>query len=487
MQCTRVLLFTWTVLVAARPADAQGRPLAEHPKVVQAMELLRVWLDAQRDYDRLPGLSAAVVQDQQVVWSGGVGVTDLAKNTPATDQTIYSICSISKLFTSIAVMQQRDAGKLRLDDPATKFLPWLTIRQTAPDYGPATVEGMLTHASGLPRESDHPYWTGPDFPFPTRDQIVERIGKQETLYPAETHYQYSNLAMTLLGEIVAATSGRGYADYVTANILRPLGLTSTAPEMPDPAKEPRLARGYGSPTRQGTREPVAPFQVRGIAAAAGYSSTAQDLAAFAQWQFRVLGGKAGNGVLAMNTLREMQRIHWAEPDLQTTYGLGFSIWRNAGNTTFVGHGGSCPGYRSQLLLQPKDKVATVFLTNAMTNASTYARAMYDIMGPALIAAAKDTGAVKPVVASLAAYAGTYNDQPFGSESAVVPWEDGLAMLDLPTMNPAGDLTRLRKTGEHTFRRVRADGELMEPYVFTMGPDGKATSYTVHQNPYRRIR
>jgi len=479
------LLALLFLLAVPSPVLAQ-RPLAEHPKVQQALELLRVWLDAQRDYDRLPGLSAAVVHDQQVVWSGGAGVTDLTTNTPATDQTIYSICSISKLFTSIAVMQQRDAGKLRLDDPLTRHLPWATIRQTAPEYGPATVEGMLTHASGLPRESDHPYWTGPDFPFPTREQIVERIGRQETLYPAETFFQYSNLGMTLLGEIVATTSSRPYADYVTTNILRPLGMSSTAPEMPDPAKAPRLARGYGSLTRQGLREPVAPFQARGIAAAAGYSSTAQDLATFAKWQFRLLGSKGGTEVLAMNTLREMQRIHWADPDVQTTWGLGFMVWRVKG-VSFVGHDGSCPGYRTALLMQPKDKVATIFLTNTMVDATDYAEAMYEIVGPALIAAAKDTGAVKPADSALATYTGTYGSQPWGSEAAVVAWEEGLAIVRLPRMTPVEGMTKLKKTGEHTFKRVRTDGELMESYVFTMGPDGKATRYTVHGNHYTRLR
>jgi len=483
---TRRILFA-LLLAAASPAPLPAqRPVADHPKVAQALELLRVWLDAQRAYDRLPGLSAAIVHDQQVVWSGGIGVTDLATNTPATDQTIYSICSISKLFTSIAVMQQRDAGKLRLDDPLTRHLPWATIRQTAPEYGPPTVEGMLTHASGLPRESDHPYWTGPDFPFPTREQIVERIGRQETLYPAETFFQYSNLGMALLGEIVATTSGQPYADYVSANILRPLAMRSTAPEMPDPAKEPRLARGYGSVTRQGVRELVAPFQARGIAAAAGYSSTAQDLATFAKWQFRLLASKGGTEVLTMNTLREMHRIHWAGPDPTDTWGLGFVVWRDKG-TMFVGHDGSCPGYRSALLLQPKDRVATVFLTNAMADASTYAEQMYQIVGPALIAAAKDTGTVKPADATLAAYSGTYGAQPWGSEAAVVAWDEGLAIVRLPHMSPVEGMTKLKKTGEHTFKRVRADGELMESYVFTMGPDGKATRYTVHGNHSPRLR
>ena len=65
-----------------------------------------------------------------------------------------------------------------------------------------TIESLLTHSSGLPRESDYPYWGGPDFPFPTRQQMIEKLKTQSTLYPAQRHYQYSNLAVSLAGEVV---------------------------------------------------------------------------------------------------------------------------------------------------------------------------------------------------------------------------------------------------------------------------------------------
>ena len=210
--------------------------------MASALEVVRVWLDAQRAYEQIPGISAAIVHDQELLWSGGFGFADLARTAPATPKTIYSICSISKLFTSIAVMQLRDAGKLRLDDPVGKHLPWFTIERSAPEGPEITIEGLLTHASGLPRESDYPYWTGPDFPFPTREQIVERISKQKTLYPAETYFQYSNLGLTLAGEVVAAASGMPYAEYVRRNILEPLGLSSTT--LGDPR---RVNAAAGSP------------------------------------------------------------------------------------------------------------------------------------------------------------------------------------------------------------------------------------------------
>jgi CubicO group peptidase (beta-lactamase class C family) len=467
---------------------AGGAALATHPRVAAALDTAATWLEAQRAYEEIPGVSAAIVYDQDVLWIGAYGLADIARRAPARPDTIYSICSISKLFTSIAVMQQRDAGRLRLDDPVRRHLPWFDLRVTAPEAGDITIEGLLTHASGLPRESDHPYWTGPSFEFPTREAIVAGLKNQETVYPAETYFQYSNLGLTLAGEVAAAAAGQPYAAYVKARILDPLGLASTFPEMPEAERGRRLATGYSAIQRDGTRSPMPFFQARGIAPAAGFASTAEDLARFASWQFRVLGGHGGTGVLAAPTLREMHRVHWVDPDFETTWGLGFSVWRSDGRT-FVGHGGSCPGFRTQLLLKPDEKIATVFMANALgVNAQQYAQRLYDLVAPAVRAATRPDqpeAAPKPPDPTLAAYVGTYRSS-FGGEIAVVRWEDGLAMLGLPTTDPVRALTKLRPAGEHTFRRVRRDEALGEAVVFEMGPDGRAARIRWWSNYYPRV-
>jgi len=323
------------LLFAAFCLFSNAQPIANDPRVAAALELARTWVEAQRAYERIPGVSAAIVHDQEVLWAGGFGLADVAAARPAGPDTIYSICSISKLFTSIAVMRERDAGKLRLEDPVGKHLSWFRLKR-AEGEGDVTIEGLLTHASGLPRESDYPYWSAPDFHFPTREQIIERIGSQPALYSPETNFQYSNLGLTLAGEVVAATSGRPYDRYVGSNILQPLGLSSTTPEMPESELGKRLATGYSALDREGHREPTPFFLARGIAPAAGYASTAGDLARFASWQFRLLQ-KGGTEILKATTLREMHRIHWVEPDLETLWGLGFTVWKS-GDKVFVGHG-----------------------------------------------------------------------------------------------------------------------------------------------------
>ena len=468
-------------LLTVPPLHAQ-QPLADDPGVAEALHLLDTWMDAAQAYEGIPGASLAVVHDQELVWARGFGFAHVEREEPATPSTMYSICSISKLFTAVGVLQLRDQGRVDLDDPVAQHLEWFRIRDEFAEAGPVTVEGLLTHTSGLPREAKAPYWTGPDYPFPTHDEIVATLPAQSMLYPPRTYYQYSNLGLTLAGEIVAAASGRTYDDYIRASILDPLGMTSTFTDHQDRFRGNRLASAYTARGRDGRRHPVPDYRVRGVSPAAGFISTVEDLARFASWQFRVLDGD--DPLLDRNTLREMHRVHWLEPDGETTYGLGFSVWKSDGDT-FVGHGGSCPGYRSHLLLRPQNRVATAFAANGQgVDARRFAQTAYDIVAPALRQAARErddevaaggapAGGQDGATAeqeTLRRFTGTY-ERSFGGEIAVLIRDGELHVLPLPTNDPLEALTRLRHVEDATFRRVRDNGDLGEEFVFEELPDG----------------
>src|SRR6188768_755629 len=235
---------------------------AQTEKPVDAFRLLDKWLEAQVEYDNLPGISVGIVKDQELVWSGAYGKSDVAKNIAAQPSTIYSICSISKLFTSVAIMQLRDAGKLRLDDEVASILPWFSIKQQYADSGPITIRTLLTHSSGLPREADFPYWV--ESSFPTKEQIIQKLKEQQTLYPASTYFQYSNLGISLLGYIVEQTSGIPYDQYVNDNILKPLRLADTRPYFPKELWHGKMATGYSELNRKGERRMLEAFETKGI-------------------------------------------------------------------------------------------------------------------------------------------------------------------------------------------------------------------------------
>jgi CubicO group peptidase (beta-lactamase class C family) len=459
-------LAVFSVLVSQPNLPAVG----SHPRVREAAAALARWLDGQRAYQRIPGISAAVVHDQEVVWEGGSGLADLSRKTPATSATVYSICSISKLFTSLALLQLRDRGKLRLDDPVAKHLPWFTPKNTHADGGPITVKGLLTHASGLPSEAADSYWVEPKMEFPTHDELVKAVSARETLYRPETYIQYSNMGFTIAGEVVAAAAGQSYADYVIANLLQPIGLENTFSEMPVSERGKRLATGYSQWPREGDRHVMPFYQTKAMAPAAGYASTALDLAKFASWQFRVLGGQSAE-VIGPNTLREMQRVHFVDPGWQTTWGLGFQVWRDDGKT-FVGHGGSCPGYRTQLLLKPDERIATIAMANTFdTDAHGLAQQVYHLVAPAIKAALADSArTIAAASPELERYLGSYS--AIGGELEVIRWEGGLATMRIPSDRPAATITKYRKVGEHTFRAIRADGNLGDAMTFDLGPDGR---------------
>jgi len=496
LRAATLLLFA-TGALAPPAATAQ---LAQDEAVTEALAVVETWLDAQLAYEQIPSFSAAIQHDQELVWSGVMGMAHPASKAPATPETLYSICSISKLFTAVSVLQLRDRGLLDLRDAVADHLPWYAVEQRYTNSPPVTIEGILTHSAGLPRESNQPYWTGPDFPFPTRDEVISGLEDQQTLYPARAYFQYSNLGLTLAGQIVEELSEVPYDTYVRLNVLTPLGMSNTYPEIPVEHRGGQLATGYSAPTRSGEREEVAFFQAKGIAPAAGFASTAEDLARFAAWQFRLRAEGNRDEVLQAHTLDEMRRVHYVDPAWNTFWGLGFSVSRR-GDKTFVGHGGSCPGFRSQLQMQNDERIATIFMANAMVNAGMYTRGMYDLVAEAVRDATKeedditatsdgDTEAVhshRGMSPDLAPYIGTYSAQPWGSETAVVQWKGGLAFLSLPTDNPLNALSKLGHDSGDVFYRIRDDGERAEDVLFHRDDSGAVTSYSVHGNHSARVR
>lgn len=473
-----VFLATLNLAYAQTPKEAETKSQER----AEALRIADAWLDSVQVYQHIPAISAGVVSGDTLIWSKGYGTIDANHSVPATPQTLYSICSISKLFTSVSLMQMYESGKVRLDEPLTTYLPWAKLKPVTDDTVPVTLRGLLTHSSGLPRESDEPYWSGPDYPFPTQDEVRKVIGTQTMLYPSERYFQYSNLGLTLVGETVEAVSGEKYAKYAQTHVLDPLGLKDTHPFLPMDLYGKRLAVGFGAIQRDGTREQLKAFDARGITPAAGYTSTVEDLGKFASWQFRLLRtGKPE--ILRASTLREMQRVQFMDPNWKTSWGLGFTVVHRD-NHTYVGHSGDCPGYHTTLELRPQDELAVIAMETGAEHPGTWADAVFGLLdkrkGYAFKAPAPATGV------DLEAFAGHYSSQPWGAEILVLPWASGLAVLQLPNANPAEAMYFLKPKGGDIFRVVREDGSEADEVTFVRDGAGKVTGYKQFSNTRQRI-
>lgn len=451
--------------------------IADHPRVKEASALVDIWLEAQQDYEELPGLTFAVIHGQEPITNGGFGYANPNKKLPANADTIHSICSISKLFTGIATMRLEEQGKLRLDDPVSKYVDWFTIENHYPQQGEATVQNLLSHSSGLPREFRHSFWN--TLQFPNTKALAEAIGKQRTLYPADTYFSYSNLGLSVSGAVVASVSGETFDDYVTQHILQPLGLRDTRPVMPKALHGKQLAIGHSAKQRDGKRLTLPYFNAQDVGPAAGFSSSANDLAKFAAWQFRLLSN-GGEEVLQANTLRKMHRAHWLDDDWSNAWGIAFSLWQDE-QEKFVGHNGHCPGYTTQLLMQPKDRIATVVMANAsQVPVNEYAQQTYRIVAPAIKTAAEaiannsQPSEAKVLNKEFEQYLGLYKIKPWGTDMAIIAWEGNLALMMLPNDKPMDALTKLRHVEDGTFRQLRKDGEPGDYMEFFKNQDGQVT-------------
>lgn len=443
--------------------------LSVQPDVASNIDLLSAWIEAQMAYAGLPGLSIGIGYAQELIWSRGFGYASVEKKVAAASNTIYRIASITKLFTATAILQLRDGGYLQLDDPIIKHLPWFNIRNSRADAAPdITIRHLLTHTSGLPREAAFPYWT--DANFPEGRQIREMLPRQSTVFPSETKWKYSNLALALAGEIVAAVSEQPYTEYVQEHILEPLGMADTYIK-PIQADHAQLATGYGRRLPRGGRGISPHVDCRGLSPAANMASTVEDLARFARLQLR--DEPAGDSqILRRSTRREMQRIHWLQPDWQAGWGLGFYIWRKE-KQTYIGHGGALQGYRTELQICPEDQVFVIVLTNADDgNPLMYVEKAFQWVAPAILRAAQPSPEAKDAPANWQLFTGKYRSS--WGDLQVLLFNGELVMIDPSQPDPTLTMSQLEPAGEFTFQ-IRApvgflaDGETV---TFELNEDGE---------------
>ena len=138
-------------------AVAPTATVADAPEVREALQLLDIWLEGQRLKDDLPGMSVGVVYDQNLIWSKGYGYAHLGKKIPTTDQTLYRVASISKLFTATGLMKLYHENKISLDDKVSKHLPWFTSEKDD-NLQNISIHHLLTHSSGITCDG-YAYWT----------------------------------------------------------------------------------------------------------------------------------------------------------------------------------------------------------------------------------------------------------------------------------------------------------------------------------------
>ncbi len=368
------LLCLLTALAVAQPYQPPAFMDPNRAATVKALApkidaIYREWATKQH----FPGLTYGVVVDGQLILSGNTGFTDVAQKTPATPQSVFRIASMSKSVTAMAILKLRDAGKLTLDDPISRFIPEAkNLRSFATDAPAITIRDLLTHAGGFPE--DNPW--GDRQLADTDAELLRHLreGVSFSNVPG-IRYEYSNMGFALLGRIITVVAKQPYQQYITEQIFKPLGMTHTEWEYTRvPAAQ--LAHGYRWLNEQWVEEPLLADGSYG--AMGGLLTSIDDFARYvalhlSAWPPR---SDAESPVLKRSSLREMHLPRtfrdmnpaFRLPSGRTTpivnhyaYGLGWS--HDVDNREYVGHSGGLPGFGSQWRMLPDYGIGVIAFGN----------------------------------------------------------------------------------------------------------------------------
>ena len=338
-----------------------------------------------------PGLAFGIVLDGKLVYSGGMGYTDIAKKTPATPKSLFRIASMTKSLTAMAILKLRDEGKLRLDDLAEQYIPELkTHKYLTTDAPRITVRHLLTHSAGFPE--DNP-WGDRQLADSDADLLNLIKGGISNANVPGVAYEYSNLGFAMLGRIVTVVSGKAYQQYITDAILKPLGMTDTQWEY-DRVPAEKLALGYRwqDDGRNRSGEPAAPpasgkwleeplLHDGSYGAMGGLITSIEDFSKYvafhqAAWPPRSDADNVPSQPVKRSSIREMQQP-WTFAGLNAQaknsdgqlcpvtsgygYGLGWS--QNCTGWVSVGHSGGLPGFGSQWRILPDYGIGVIAYSN----------------------------------------------------------------------------------------------------------------------------
>lgn len=314
--------------------------------------ILDAWIPAKMRYSDVPGVSIGIVFRGKLVYKRGFGYADKETDVPATPKTLYRIASVSKIFTAVALLQLAEARKLCLDDPIARFVPWFCAGSAKRDSRYITIRQALSHSSGLFRDGTTPHWETGEFPSSLRDAFSERALVFETL----SRFKYSNYAFSLLGEVIFRVSGVPYEAYVRRNILDPLGMTCTYPDVLDSVGS--VATGYSRKFPDEDQRPFPHVPARAYAPATGFVSNVPDLAVF----LSVFAKDAKEHVLSRESKKIMGYPFQKVSD-DEAYGLGLSVYCEEGRTR-KGHSGTFLGFSSCVEQDDANDIGVIVLANS---------------------------------------------------------------------------------------------------------------------------
>ncbi len=434
--------------------------------------LIDIWLPIKIRYDKTPGLSIGIMYKGNLVYARGFGYTDLEKKIPVNEKTLYHIASISKTFTSVAIIQLVEKGKLCLDDKVADYIPWFRAKSKNINSKNITIRQILSHTAGLFRDGDTPHWETGDFPT----DLKKSFGISSLTFENGTRFKYTNYGFSLLGLIIKKISGLTYKDYIEKNILKPLQMNSTTVDYSKSLKN--VATGYGREMPDKDEEVFEHYKTNAYAPATGFLSNVSDLAK----HLSALSLESKKSLINRESKKEIMKGH-EKTEGNDEYGLGFDIIRIT-KRKIIGHGGGYFGFITRIFLDPALDLGVIVLTNSQSSeGSGIGRGVFEMIYNGLDNLTKHEGKL-PVYSK---YEGIYRNR--WEDSVVAQFGKELLEFYPATNSPIKFATILEKGKSQDSFIMKTNNVFASPGEMTVFKDfksGKAQLCVASSTPSKRI-
>ena len=315
-------------------------------------------LEALENYD-VPGFSVGIIKDGEVIMSEGYGVNKINTNVPVDGGTLYAIASNTKAFIATALAKLDKEGKLDLDDPVQKYLPYFELYNEYVSQH-TTVRDLLCHRVGLGTFSGDAIWYKSE---KSPEQIIRQIKHLPAAYSWRGGYGYTNLMFITAGEVIKAVSGQTWSAYIQQHFLGPLDMSRTQTSVGTLGGLDNIATPHVT-HRDNLPIDMANWDTPG--AAGGILSSTDDMLKWMQVQLdpdvaeekNIFPKAARNTCMTPHNPLNRNNFYSA--------GLGWFIYHREGHTV-VTHGGGYDGMYSRVILVPDQKLGIVVLSNSMTS------------------------------------------------------------------------------------------------------------------------
>jgi D-alanyl-D-alanine carboxypeptidase len=380
---------------------------------------------------KVASFAVAVMKDGRLVLARGYGYADLENSVPATAETVYRLGSITKQFTSMAIMQLAEQGRLALDDELTEFLP------DYPTQGnKVTIHHLLNHTSGIKSYTSLPGFFRTARQDLSPDDMLALFKDQPFDFEPGTKWQYNNSAYYLLGMVIEKASGQTYAEYLADHVFKPLGMHATRYGDTRPLI-PHRAQGYKRARGEIVNDD--PISMTAPSSAGALVSNVLDLI---KWHQALEAGD----FLSSPSYEAMYRPTTLADGKIQNYGYGWGLGETSGHRK-LSHGGGINGFSTMIARYPDDRLAVVVLSNtagapAGGIEARIAKVMLGIEIRPVVDLAVDEDMLKPLV-------GTYELMDGKLQITI---EEG----KLHFQPPGQTRDRLKYQGDHEFVASNSD-------------------------------